>query len=106
MIACISLALLSCNNSSKPKDDANYYIGKDLYENKCSSCHSFLTIESLNKTSLDQMRQLSFETLYIRINTLKSDSNHIKPPLNVNNLSDDDIKKIVYYIKKTGEPKP
>lgn len=106
-IYCI-LILLSCNSNSnqEPKSDVLYFEGSILWEKKCSLCHSFLTFKSLNQTSLAQMRQLPFETLWSKIEKIKNDSNHMKSPLNINILNDSDLKKITYYIIKTGQPTP
>lgn len=101
----IFLLLFGCNNSYTDDNNLKYHQGKLLYEKKCSPCHSFLTMEGLSQTSLDQMRQLPFDSLYIKILKIKIDSNHVKPPLNINNLGKVEIRKIVFYIKETGEPK-
>lgn len=98
--------LFSCNNSQEPKPDVNYFEGSVLWEKKCSLCHSYLTTESINQTSLDQMRQFTSKALWLKIRHVKNDSNHNKPSLNINNVSDSDLKKIVYYIIKTGQPTP
>lgn len=103
---CALLFFMSCNNNQGTNDNVSYFEGKDLWEKKCSSCHSFLTFEDLNQTSLSQMRELQFENLYEKIKSIKNDTNHTRPSLNIKDVNGEDIKKITLYIKKTGEPKP
>src|SRR5450432_1962225 len=106
IIYCVLLFLFSCNNSQQSIDNASYFDGKELWEKKCSSCHSFLMVDGLNQTSLSQMRELKFDSLYLKVKRIKNDTNHIKSPLNINNVNDSDLRRIAFYIKKTGDPKP
>ena len=52
------------------------------------------------------MRVLKFDSLYLQVKRIKNDTNHIKFPLNINNVNDSDLRRIAFYIKKTGDPKP
>lgn len=104
-ICFFTIVLFSCNNANN-KNDSDYHEGKILYGTKCSSCHPFLTMEGLHQTSLDQMRQLPFKDLFAKVVAIQSDTNHVKPPLNIDSIREFDIEKIVIYIKGTGEPKP
>ena len=102
---CPLLFLLSCNNN-QTDSNAKYFAGKDVWETKCSPCHSFLTFEGLNQTSLSQMRELRLETLYEKIRASKKDSNHTRTPFNVKDIGDEELRNIAIYIKRTGEPTP
>lgn len=101
----IVVLLFGCNYSNTTNDGSKYHEGKTLYEEKCSSCHSFLTMEGMSQTSLAQMRKLPFDSLYAQIIIIQGDTNHKKPPLNIDNISIDEIKKIVFYVIETGKPK-
>jgi hypothetical protein len=103
---CLLLFVLSCNNNKVTNNTTIYFEGKDLWDKKCASCHSFLTFEGLNQTSLAQMRELSFDSLYLKLKIVNIDSNHSKKPLNTNNLKNSELEKIAKYIVKTKEPKP
>jgi uncharacterized membrane protein len=101
----IVVLLFGCNYSNTTDYGSKYHEGRTLYEEKCFSCHSFLTVEGLGQTSLGQMRQLPFDSLYAQIMKIQCDTNHKKPPLNIDNIGIDEIKKIVFYVIETGKPK-
>lgn len=75
MIALLLFALAGCSSDAQASD------GKELYETKCSSCHSLDTVDNASYQTADQWRDV--------VDRMKDMSSTI---------SDDDAEKITEYL--------